>query len=250
MKKHFFQLLLIGIFINFSNVSCKKEKGTETDKTPSSQCIELNISYSGTAQTLWGEKHKLYFLIDYGTYTPYENFCIEVSTNDMEAGKTISSPYKFEPGYYEISGFWDWNDSDSWDDYEPYISPVNIDITGFERPLVNIYVVDKANPNDKGWIEGGIYYNGPSLGSHHVYIIVDGMTTPHDTIKVTNDPYNFSSGCLGYLCGQLPSNDYYVLEVYWDINDDGKKDDKDPIDAEVGIYVVPGLPTYVDFTLK
>lgn len=230
--------------------SCSKDVNEDEEITATAQDIEFNISYSGTAQTMFGAKHKLYFLIDYGNYTPYDNFSIDVNPSTLKDGKLFTSPYKFEPGFYEISGFWDWNDSESWDNYEPYISPVNVDITGYEKPKVNISVVDKSQPNDDGWGEGVISYSGTDLGSHHIYLDISGITTIPYTIKLTNNPYNLNNGNIGYSSGNLSADDIYMFHFFWDINNNGDYDNGEPRDIETGIMISPGLPTKVNAELN
>jgi hypothetical protein len=250
--KHINTLILTSTYILLALISCNKDESEKEVITATAQNIEFNISYSGTAQTMWGTKHKLYFLVDYGSYTPYDNFSIDVNPAELKDGKLFTSPYKFEPGFYEISGFWDWNDSGSWDDYEPYIAPANVDITGFEQPKVNISVVDKSQPNDDGWCQGSISYSGANLGSHHIYLDISVIITGHriDTIQVTNNPYNLLNGDIGYLTCLLSPENAYVFHFFWDINDNGAHDDGEPRDIETPIEISPGLPTIVNAELN
>ena len=252
MRKEIIFTLLTGFLTVFTFYSCKKEDTNNEEATASAQNIEFNISYSGTAQTMWGESHKLYFLVDYGSYTPYDNFSIDVNPSELEEGKIFISPYKFDSGFYEISGFWDWNDSESWDDFEPYIAPTNIDVTGYEQPKVNIFVVDKSQPNDDGWCLGSISYSGADLGSHHIYLDITVIITAHsvDKIKITDNPHNLLNSEVEYFTSYLSPEDMYVFEFFWDINDNGVNDDGEPRGIETPIVISPGLPTIINTELK
>jgi hypothetical protein len=243
------KLLITGVFLILIVVSCNKDEPDNEEVTAIALNIEFNVSYSGTAViNLWERGHNLYFLIDYPDYTPYDNFHEFVSPYYLQIGHKFVSPYEFEPGYYTISGFWDWNDSEIWEDYEPYISSATIDITGYSQPKINIFVVDKSQPDDDGWVEGEIRYSGTNFGSHHIYLDVFYNDEVEYAIQLSNNPINLIEGPAGYFSNLAPGLNCW-LRYYLDINDNGFYDSDEPIDLETWINISPGLPTKIDVEL-
>ena len=241
-----FVILLIGILY-----SCEEDLQIP-ELEPEAQEIEFNISYAGTAITFLGQSHKLYYLVDYEKYSPYSNFYSLCSSNDFEGGLTDTSPYKFEPGTYEISGFWDWNDSDTWESYEPIIKPVIVEVNGLETTKVDIYLEDKTSPSDKGWIEGSISCSKTGVGAHHVYckIYPKGESYLIQDFCVTNNPYEFSNGDLHYSSDYLEPNNFYMVQIYWDLNDNEEYDSGEPTGIDTYLYISPGLPTVRNFNIN
>ena len=220
--------------------------------TPTSGTVPLNVQFTDLSTgnpTSWGWDFDNDGVIESTSQNPSYTY---VNPSELEEGKIFISPYKFDSGFYEISGFWDWNDSESWDDFEPYIAPTNIDVTGYEQPKVNIFVVDKSQPNDDGWCLGSISYSGADLGSHHIYLDITVIITAHsvDKIKITDNPHNLLNSEVEYFTSYLSPEDMYVFEFFWDINDNGVNDDGEPRGIETPIVISPGLPTIINTELK
>jgi hypothetical protein len=240
--------MLSTFILIISSISCSKQDSTNTQVIPTPQYIELKISYSGTAFN-W-DTHKLYYIVNYNNYTPpYDPFSFQI-TNGVINGAEFKSPYKFEPGDYEIRGFYDFNNSDTWEEYEPIVVPQNITVNGISQQQFNFTLQDKTTPDQQGWIEGAISYSGSGQGDHYVFaeIVYEGQYLGE--FKITYSPVHFSSGSILYSTNFL-SKGTYMLTYFWDLDDDGHLNHaNEPNITLSSIIVCPGLPTVKNIQLQ
>jgi len=234
-------LIIVGILC----ISCTKTHVIESDPIPTPQLIKLRILYSGTAYNYF--THYLFFLVNYGSYSPYDNFSFSIINGTIN-GITMTSPNKFDPGSYEISGFYDFNDSGTWENFEPIIVPKTINVTGIMVEYFDFVLQDKTPPDQDGWIQGSISYLGSSLGSHYVYAEITKESQYQGVFRLINSKVNLSLSNLEYSSGYL-SKGIYMLRYFWDLNDDGHFDSNEPNKVKASIYVCPGLPTVINIQL-
>ena len=245
MRTFFILIYIISFIILFPR--CRKDEITISQNNPSSQTIKIKVTYSGTAKSF--DKHKLYFLVNYGSNTQYNNFYFLETYGQLYNGATFTSPYKFEPGAYQLSGFWDWNDSGTWESYEPALLPQTFEVTGFSQTEVDMILQDKTSPNDNGWVQGGISYSGSIHGSHNVYVEITKESQYLGVFQIENYPFNFPSNGLAYSTQYL-SPDIYMFKFFWDVDDNGYYNDNEPMMVLAGINVYPGLPTIENIILN
>jgi len=252
MRLKLFSICLLSGFFIICNSSCKKDNVQGPEEKPSAQNIEFYITYSGTAKAnIVNFTHKLFIVIESNNKTLSNSISLDIQGDyELRTGKSFISHAKFNPGLYKISGFLDWNYSETWEEYEPYIAPVTLDLIGFEVPKVNIYVVDKSYPTDDGWAEGIISYNGSKTGNHNVFLDISGVgdATPYFYLKITDTPVNLNVQNITYKTSSLPSKETYQLIVFWDLNDNSIFDyeENEPYTLET-LYISPGLPERINF---
>lgn len=233
-------LLVIMLFV----WGCETPTESTSDE-PTAQYHEFEVTYNGTAQSPWLERQKLFFLVDYGSYTPYDNFSFYTTTNGLRNTQLFRNPYKFEPGTYEISGCLDWNHDDSWDiRYEPKLLPVKFDVDGLTIGKTQVKLIDVVSPTAKGWFECSVFYKGTHTGRHHLYVTVQDQ---HGLISDYNEMVNRVSMLDHTICvhsEQIPAGEYTIVTVYWDIDDSGSYSRNiDPMAMFSGyLQLSPGLP--------
>lgn len=258
MKEHrrhqgklFGRILIVTFSICCLFSGCSEDIHEDPEKFPSAYPAEFNISYSGTAvvraSSAYGGR-KLHFHIEHKHTSSYSDFSVSTYTRQLKEGKTLFTPYDIDPGITTVTGFWDWNDNDLQDDYEPYIAPVTEDLSGFDTARFDIVVVDKTLPDADGWIEGTIKLRNIISGSHHLYLTAFISGEYYEVFPLTTEPYDFSSGVFYIAPIFLDPHEFYVISAFWDMNGDGIYGSSDVTDL-VNIPVSPGLPWTVSFEL-
>lgn len=233
------------IIISILSAFCTKTQITQSDPIPIPQFIKLKVTYSGTAYNFI--THNLYYMVDYGSSSLYENFSFSIINGTIN-GATFTSPYKFEPGTYDISGFYDFNDSGTWENFEPIIVPKRIVISGITLEQFDFILQDKTTPDQDGWIQGSISYSGSSSGNHYVYAEITKESQYLGIFRLTNSEVNLTQGNFLYSTNYL-STGVYMLRFFWDLNDNGYFGSNEPNKVKASIYVCPGLPTVLNIQL-
>lgn len=243
----YFQLLITAV-IYLIVISCTDDQITSELPQPSRQKIEITLTYSGTAKCTDLEKHDIHFaLVDQDGIT-LSVFDYATNPQALAKGKTVTTPYSWDPGIYLLYSFWDWRDNGGQDGYEPIGKPYPavVEIDGYQTAAVDIEMIDRTNPNDDGWVEGRISYQGSVTGYHHIFVVIQdfdynivaqGRVTSSFSPPSLSSPYYYTSP-------RINPGTYHRVFAWWDIEGDESYDSGDPRGDWVGAFILsPGLPT-------
>jgi len=241
---YFFAIIFIFTFL-----SCEKKNtnpsGSEEEE-PTAQFVEFNLTYNGTAITEFGRTHPFQFTILHGGFE-YLTFTKDLSPGSLWYGFKFQPSQKLEPGFYELRGFWDWNESTTQNSNEQTISG-SFEVKGLEVETFNFEVIDNTNPSDWGWFSGNVKYLGSSAGAHYLRIRVEdfnGHIVSDDECQFAL-VYLYGGATEEYISAHMPAGTYKVITLYWDVNDNGLLEFSDPHNLLFDHYICPGLGTLQD----
>lgn len=246
-------LITIVLFLCIFISACGEDKISSSSPQP--QDVIVNVSYSGTANSVPFEEYPVkIFLDDAETSQSLSIHDFNATLDQLESGYTYTISNR-KPGNYSIDAHLDWSRNGTLNNYEPSSDPVIFELDGYEDVDVNIRLLDRTEPDDLGWIEGTLSYFGNETGTHHLYIVIQDLN--YNTIKEVKLYGLFGTGIdfndPEYYYGipkSIPPGGPYRVVAFWDINNNGNYDN-DPIGDYLPIMISPGLPTVdVDIELN
>jgi hypothetical protein len=217
---------------------------SESELSPSSEYkVTFNLTYTGTAMLPPGGRRDIFISIK-EEGSPITSDVSSASVGEIKNG--LKFDFDLHPGNFVISGYWDWNENNKQELYEPsFYKQFSVGLSANSNSDIFLEMMDNTNPNDNGWIEGTISCsNTHAYESHYCWItLLDENGLLNNVYKVSPNPITFANP-YKYSCSVEPGH-YIEAMIFWDLNDNNVPDYNDLTDTytSVWIYVSPGLPT-------
>lgn len=261
LKKLIAPLVVAGAVSLTALVGCSDLLGSIVPPTPSiptKQILKINLTYSGTARTFSPyEKHDIRLSLQKDGLGYYPQI---LPANPSDLGRGYNYQYGvLDPGNYDLYVSWDWdNDGVTPGNTEPKGQPYPLHFTmdGLSTKTVNLPIIDQTNPTDPGRVEGIIDYNGHSMNSYPLYVVIEDLYYNIISTQLVNGErtnggrwyYTNSTGKLLYSI-EIPVGGPYQAVTYLDVNGNERGDGQDIRsnfylgDYGIAFDVSPGLAT-------